>query len=163
MGIIPDNKDTSNRVVQENEIEMREKIFFDTLEKLFPDKYVLTNTIVKNDDFYNELLFLARRRKYDDINDYLASKGFTREIYRTAEINLSIFLSERDLEFYNLLDGCETVEDVEKRLAVLNIEFVDPSEYLRIYRKLAYEKKDALAYCPKKFKSDKVIEMLERE
>ena len=145
MGISADNDDTSNNVISQEELEIRERMLFSKIEKLYPDKHIPLNSITNDVEIYNELLFLVKRRRFFDINEYLESKGYSRDSWSGGG-NSVIFLSERDLLYYGFLDGCETAEDEKKMFASYNIELADPYESIGNYRRLAYVGLDALAY-----------------
>lgn len=145
MGIDHDNYDTSKRTLTEAEIVNRENKFFKQLEELYPDRVIPANSIIQDEDLYGELLFLSKRRRFNDIGEYLSVKGFSREAVSNSKPGRTMFLSDRDIVNYDFLRGCETSEDVEKVFAGLDIQLADPVMYLGYYRKLAYEGIDSLA------------------
>ena len=139
MGIDADNYDTTNMTLTEEEISQKEKVAFDALESIYPDKFINLKPTQNHIELYEELLYLARRRKFQDINDYLKSKGFSRDMNYNAKNNRNMFLSEKDIVYYEFLDGCESAEDVEAKLAELSVELADPYESIGVYRKLAFD------------------------
>lgn len=144
LGIESDNYDTSKHILSEEQIKDRELVLFRTLERLFPDKFIPLRFSLSKNDIYEELLFLARRRKFNDVNDYLKSKGFSRDMNYNAKVNRGMFLSERDVQNYGFLRGCKDAEDAEAWLLNKGLELADPYSHLGVYRKLAYEKIDGL-------------------
>lgn len=146
LGIEGDNYDTTKSTLNESQLQEREQILFDELERIFPDKFIPLRFSLSKKEIYEELLFLARRRKFSDINDYLKSKGFTRDMHYNAKVCRSMFLSERDIQHYGFLDGCEGAEMAEIRLKEKGLELADPYVNLGIYRKLSYDKIDGLTH-----------------
>ena len=144
LGIESDNYDTSKYTLSKDQIKDRELALFGTLERLFPDKFIPLRFSLSKNDIYEELLFLARRRKFADVNDYLKSKGFSRDMNYNAKVNRGIFLSERDVQYYGFLHGCKNEDMAEAWLESKGLELADPYVNLGIYRKLAFEKIDSL-------------------
>ena len=144
MGVESDNYDTSKHILSEAEICEREIMLFRTLESLFPDKFIPLKASINKNEIYEELLFLARRRKFANVNDYLASKGFSRDLNYNAKVNRCMYLSERDIVNYDFLNGCKNEADAERMLAQNGLELADPYISIGIYRKLAFEKIDSL-------------------
>ena len=145
MGIDADNYDTSSRILTEEELFVKELKLFKKLEQCYPDRHIPANSVINDDEIYGELLFLTKRRKFKDINDYLQSKGFSRDVVTNLKSERTMFLSERDLKYYGFFDGCETEEDLERVLAAYDIRLADPVDYIGYYRKLAFEGIDGLA------------------
>ena len=144
LGIESDNYDTSKHTLSDEQIKDRELALFGSLERLFPDKFIPLRFSLSKSDIYEELLFLARRRKFGDVNEYLKSKGFSRDMNYNAKMNRSMFLSERDVQYYGFLFGCKDEEMAEEWLKEKGLELADPYVNLGIYRKLAFEKIDSL-------------------
>ena len=144
MGISSDNNDTSDMVISEEELNLREITVFKKLEKIYLDKHILVKSITNDREIYKELLFLAKRRRFDNVNDYLESRGYLRDSWNGGGSSI-MFLSDRDIVNYGFLEGCKTDEDIEKMFASYGIEFADPYENLGNYRKLAYEGIDSCA------------------
>lgn len=142
-GIDGDNLDQEKRTLSMDEIITREKILFTQLEKMYPDKVIPERFTVDNDRLYDELAMIANRRGFKNVNDYLVSKGFSRNITYKKKVDRSIYLSERDIINYGFLEGVEHVELAEQWLASQGITLADPYENLGVYRRLAYEKKDS--------------------
>lgn len=153
LGIESDNYDTSSHTLSEPEIAAREKKLFEEFDKLFPDKFIPLKFQLHKKGIYEELLFLARRRKFANVNDYLASKGFSRDLNYNAKVNRNMFLSERDVQFYDFLKGCPSPEAAEAWLKEKGLELADPYVSFGIYKKLAYEKID----CVSKLVDDDVL------
>lgn len=145
MGIDADNYDTSKKILSNEEISHRENILFSKLEDMFPDKFIPVKSRLNDREVYEELLFLARRRKFANVNDYLAKHGFERDLNYNAKVNRSMFLSERDIIHYGFLSGCKTPEDVERILAENGVILADPYTSFGIYKKLANQKLDSEA------------------
>lgn len=145
LGIDADNYDTSKRTLSNEEISCREKILFSKLEKLFPDKFIPIKARLKEKNLYEELLFLARRRKFANVNDYLAKNGFTRDLNYNSKLNRSMYLSERDIIHYGFLNGCKTAEEAECELTENGVILADPYINFGVYKKLANQKLDSEA------------------
>ena len=145
MGIEGDNYDTSKQILPKEVIDRREAKLFAKLEEIYPDKFITLRSSINENELYEELLFLARRRKFANVNDYLASRGFSRDTNYNAKTNRNMYLSERDLVHYDFLKKCKTAEEVESALAEHGVELADPYVSLGIYRKLAFEGIDSEA------------------
>ena len=139
MGIESDNYDTSKHILSAEVIAMREKALFEKLEKIYPDKFITLKSSINESELYEELLFLARRRKFANVNDYLATKGFSRDLNYNAKVNRNMYLSERDIVHYGFLKFCKSPEEVESRLAENGAVLADPYVSLGMYRKLAFD------------------------
>ncbi len=139
MGIESDNYDTSKHTLSEEIILKREKALFAKLGEIYPDKFITLKSSINESELYEELLFLARRRKFANVNDYLATKGFSRDMNYNAKVNRNMYLSERDIVHYGFLKYAKTPEDVEKKLADKGVELADPYVSLGVYRKLAFD------------------------
>ena len=83
-------------------------------------------------------------------NDYLYSKGFSRDLNYNAKVNRNMYLSERDIVHYGFIKACKKPEDVETRLAENGVDIADPYIALGVYRKLAFEGIDSEAKTEKK-------------
>ncbi len=145
MGIESDNYDTSKSTLSKEQIDRRERVLFEGLEAEFPDKFIPLKYSINKSDIYEELLFLARRRKFDNVNDYLASKGFSRDLNYNSKTNRCMYLSERDIVHYGFLTGCRSAEEAEAKLAEYGVVLADPYVSLGVYRKLAFEGIDSEA------------------
>lgn len=145
MGIDSDNYDTSKKLLSNEEISSREKVLFSKLENMFPDKFIPVKSRLNDKEIYEELLFLARRHKFANVNDYLASHGFERDLNYNAKPNRNMFLSERDIIHYGFLCSCKTAEDAERVLAENGVTLADPYTSFGIYKKLANQKLDSQA------------------
>lgn len=150
MGIEGDNYDTSKKTLSPEEIAQREKVLFAKLEQIYPDKFITLKSSINESELYEELLFLARRRKFANINDYLATKGFSRDLNYNAKVNRNMYLSERDIVHYDFIKKCKTAEEVEKQLAENGVTLADPYVSLGVYRKLAFEGIDSEVKIEKK-------------
>ena len=143
LGVQYDNYDTTKHILSEEEIAKRESLVFSKLETLFPERHIPLEFSLHDKKIYDEILFLARRRKFSDINDYLSAKGFTRDLNYNAKTNRCMYLSERDVVHYDFLKGCKNPEDVEVWLREKGLEIADPYVSLGVYRKLAFKGMDS--------------------
>ena len=145
MDINSDNYDTSKYTLTEDVISMREKALFEKLEEIYPDKFITLKSSINQNELYEELLFLARRRKFANVNDYLATKGFSRDLNYNAKLNRNMYLSERDIIHYGFLRFCKSPEEAESKLAENGVVLADPYVSLGVYRKLAFDGIDSEA------------------
>jgi len=140
-GIDNDNFE-NNKNLSLTELKRREKVLFTKLREIYPDMVVKRGFATKHDKLYDELALLCKRFGYAKIDDYLKDGGFSRIVDKKSEESY-IYLSERDLKKYGFIDGCNSFEELNKRLSEFGISYVGPYENLGIYRKLAYEGSDS--------------------
>lgn len=155
LGIYGDNYDTSNKTLSPEEIMYRENVLFEKLEEIYPDKFITLKSSINQSELYEELLFLAKRRKFANVNDYLYSKGFSRDLNYNAKVNRNMYLSERDIVHYDFIKNCKNPGDVESILAEKGVELSDPYVNLGVYRKLAFNGIDCEAKSEKKSEVNK--------
>ena len=148
LGIDSDNYENDRSTISREELNYRERKLIARLDELCPDKIIRSAFATKNERLYDEIAFLARRFGFSNINDYLAARGFAREIDYDRKAPRCFYLSERDIEFYEFLRGCEHIECAEAFLAEKGVRKVDPYSNLGVYRRLAYEKRDYLSQMP---------------
>lgn len=152
LGIDSDNYDNDKSTISETDLKFRESILLKKLEELCPSRVIMPAFATKNERVYDEIAFLSRRFGFSNINDYLKARGFIRDVAYDRKAPNCFYLSERDIEFYGFLDGCEHVECAEAYLESKGVRKVDPYANLGVYRKLAYEKRDYLSQMARKHK-----------
>ncbi len=141
-GIDTDSPDNSNKKLSLDELEQRDKVLFNELNKLYPDGVIKKGFATNYDKLYDELMLLYKRLGYEKIDDYLKAHGFSRIVDKKSDESC-IYLSERDLKKYGFIDGCNSPEEFVQRLSRYGISHVVPYENWGIYRKLAYEGQDS--------------------
>lgn len=141
-GIVCDSPDKTARTILIDELKERDDKLFAKLNKLYPDKVIQKGFATKHERDYDELCLLAKRLGFSNIDEYLASHGYSRVIDKKASESV-IYLSERDLMRYGFIFGCTNAEQMQQRLDELGIAYVGPYENLGIYRRLAFEGLDS--------------------
>ena len=107
-GINPGNNSRKTPLTSAD-INMREEKVIYQLVCLYPSKIIKQDLRNVDKKLMNEILFLANRKKFKTVNDYLKTIGFEKEIDTGVELRQSkILLTEGDLIRYNFA----TKEDV---------------------------------------------------
>ena len=147
-GLLTDNHDKINSTIPLHKLREREKDLFDKLEKIYPNKQIGNNLSNDSPEAYAELKVLSKRFGFDDLNDYLKSRGFSRDIDYTKPESF-LYLNERDIIAYRFTANCKDPANIEEYLNKMGIYYISPVDNLGTYRKLAYEKHDSIEKNPK--------------
>ncbi len=142
-GIENDSQNKTARVMSNSFLKSREKAFFAQLQGLYPDGKISDKFSSKHDRLYDELALLAGRLKFASIDEYLEAHGFVREGAHKKQDTRTVYISQRDISFYSLLDNINTEQGVLEKFESLGLEVIDPYENLKVYRRLSLEKQDA--------------------
>lgn len=140
-GIKTENFDNNHKLSQA-ELDARQKKLFQTLAELYPDKIIKKGFATKYDRLYDELSLLSRRFGYNNMNAYLTDNGFSRIVDKKSNEKY-IYLSECDLNNYEFISDCQSIEEIDKRLKEFGICYIDPYENLGIYKRLIYDGLDS--------------------
>lgn len=125
-----DNTGEGRIQLSESEIRTRRVGLIKRLGNYYPDKFIDENFIKDHPADYEELKFISGRCGFDNMDSFLNSEGFTREVSHTRKAENVIYLSAKDLGYYSFYTMSST------GFMDLELKELNPAEYIGVYNKL---------------------------